>query len=191
MRTLDHACVLRHLTLITWFVKAHVFLTPSFNRASFTMAFRSAASILRRRLLCTESHSDFARVTKAASGGSAGTGAGGIGGRIKEHLDDSKVVLYMKGSPSQPQCGFSFKTVQILNALRVDFKSFNVLDDDDLRQGIKKFSSWPTIPQLFINGEFIGGCDIVENMARSGELQDKLIEAGVPPASHNAPEERW
>lgn len=155
------------------------------------MALRSAASILRRRLLCTESHSDFARVTKAASGGSASTGAADIGSRIKEHLDDSKVVLYMKGSPSQPQCGFSFKTVQILNALGVDFKAHNVLDDNDLRQGIKKFSSWPTVPQLYIKGEFIGGCDIVENMARSGELQNKLIEAGIPPASHNVPEDRW
>lgn len=152
------------------------------------MAFRSAASILRRRLLCTESHSDFARVTKGGGGGSAG---GGVAGRIKGHLDESKVVLYMKGNPSQPQCGFSFKTVQILNALGVDFKAHNVLDDDALRQGIKDFSSWPTIPQLYIKGEFIGGCDIVENMARSGELQDKLVEAGMAPASHNPPEERW
>lgn len=133
--------------------------------------------------MCTESHSDFARVAKVPTAD--------VASRIKGHLEDSKVVLYMKGMPSQPQCGFSFKTVQILNALGVDFKAHNVLDDEDLRHGIKKFSSWPTIPQLYIKGEFIGGCDIVENMARSGELQDKLLKAGLAPASHNPPEERW
>jgi monothiol glutaredoxin len=80
----------------------------------------------------------------------------------------------MKGSPSAPMCGFSFKVVQILNALGVDYQSYNVLADENLRQGIKQYSNWPTIPQLYVKGEFVGGCDIIENMYRSGELQALL-----------------
>lgn len=141
------------------------------------MAMRSFVSSLRRRLSSppADSHSDFARVLKTPTGDTET--------RIKRHLDESKVVLYMKGLPSQPACGFSWKTVQILNALGVEYKAHNVLADQDLRQGIKKFSSWPTIPQLYVDGEFIGGSDIVESMARSGDLQKTLEGAGVFPAS--------
>ncbi|KAK4528002.1 hypothetical protein GAYE_SCF47G5936 [Galdieria yellowstonensis] len=93
---------------------------------------------------------------------------------IKQQVESSDVVLYMKGSPSAPMCGFSFKVVQILNALGVDYQSYNVLADENLRQGIKQYSNWPTIPQLYVKGEFVGGCDIIENMYRSGELQALL-----------------
>jgi len=93
------------------------------------------------------------------------------------------VVLYMKGLPSQPQCGFSLRTVQVLRAVGVQFRAFNVLANMELREGIKKFSSWPTIPQLFVKGEFIGGCDIVEEMYRDGSLAKLLTESGaiLPP----------
>ena len=92
-------------------------------------------------------------------------------------LDD--VVLYMKGNPTFPQCGFSSTVVQILKHLGVDFKSYDVLQDDKLREGIKEFSNWPTIPQLYVKGEFIGGCDIIREMFDKGELnkffEDKSI----------------
>lgn len=140
------------------------------------MAMRSFMSSFRRRLSTPppDSHLDFARVVKTPTGDAAS--------RIKQHLDESKVVLYMKGLPSQPACGFSWKTVQILDALGVEYKAHNVLADQDLRQGIKKFSSWPTIPQLYVDGQFIGGSDIVETMARSGDLQKAFEDAGIFPA---------
>jgi monothiol glutaredoxin len=96
--------------------------------------------------------------------------------RIEGHLKDNAVVLYMKGDRDFPQCGFSAVVVQILKNLGVDFKTFNVLEDDELRQGIKDYTNWPTIPQLYIKGEFIGGCDIVREMFTSGELQTLLQE---------------
>ncbi|GJQ14428.1 hypothetical protein GpartN1_g6219.t1 [Galdieria partita] len=98
----------------------------------------------------------------------------GIQDVIKQQVDNADVVLYMKGSPSSPMCGFSFKVVQILNSLGVEYQAYNVLADETLRQGIKDFSNWPTIPQLYVKGEFVGGCDIIENMYRSGELQALL-----------------
>lgn len=142
------------------------------------MALRNFVGTIRRRLSTppADSHSDFARVVKAPPTSDVET-------RIKGHLDESKVVLYMKGLPSQPACGFSWKTVQILNAMGVEYKAHNVLVDEALRQGIKKFSSWPTIPQLYVDGNFIGGCDIVETMARSGDLKATFEEAGVVPFS--------
>ena len=88
-------------------------------------------------------------------------------------LDD--VVLYMKGNPTFPQCGFSSTVVQILKHLGVNFKSYDVLQDDKLREGIKEFSNWPTIPQLYVKGEFIGGCDIIREMFDKGEL-NKIFE---------------
>lgn len=98
---------------------------------------------------------------------------------IQETIDSNDVVLYMKGTKSFPQCGFSAAVVQILNHLEVDFQDVNVLADESIRQGIKEFSNWPTIPQLYIKGEFIGGCDIVREMTEAGELQDLLKEKGV------------
>ena len=94
---------------------------------------------------------------------------------IQEQVKNNRVVLYMKGNPDFPQCGFSSRIVQILNKCKIDFTSFNVLESEELRQGIKEFSKWPTIPQLYINSEFIGGCDIVVELFKNGELQ-KLLE---------------
>lgn len=95
---------------------------------------------------------------------------------LKEHIQNlitsSKVFLFMKGTPEQPQCGFSAQVVGILHKQNISFKSYNIFDNEDIRQGIKEFSNWPTIPQLFINGKFIGGCDIVTEIAASGELQE-------------------
>jgi monothiol glutaredoxin len=95
---------------------------------------------------------------------------------IKQQVTTHPVVLYMKGTPQFPQCGFSATTVQILYACGVqDFFSVNVLEDPEIRQGIKEYSNWPTIPQLYVNGEFVGGCDILREMYQSGELQKVLV----------------
>lgn len=99
--------------------------------------------------------------------------------RIRADISANDVVLYMKGTPVFPQCGFSAQTAQILSMLGVAFKGVDVLADPSLRQGIKDFSNWPTIPQLYIKGEFIGGCDIVREMLESGELQKTLADKGV------------
>ncbi|NWG46746.1 MAG: Grx4 family monothiol glutaredoxin [Alphaproteobacteria bacterium] len=99
--------------------------------------------------------------------------------RIRNDIAAHDVVLYMKGTPVFPQCGFSATVVQILSHLGVPFKGHNVLEDDTLRQGIKEFSNWPTIPQLYVKGEFVGGCDIVREMFEEGELRDFLKEKGV------------
>ncbi len=99
--------------------------------------------------------------------------------RIKKEISDNDVVLYMKGTAVFPQCGFSAAVVQILSQLGVAFKDVNVLEDADIRQGIKDFTNWPTIPQLYIKGEFVGGCDIVREMYTAGELQDLLKEKGI------------
>ncbi len=98
---------------------------------------------------------------------------------IREDVAASDVVLFMKGTPVLPQCGFSSMVVQILSQLGVRFKSFDVLADPELRQGIKAFSDWPTIPQLYVKGEFVGGCDIVREMYESGELGQLLTDKGV------------
>lgn len=100
--------------------------------------------------------------------------------RIQAEIDAAPVMLYMKGTAMFPQCGFSARVVQILTHLNVPFKTANVLEDAELRDGIKEFSSWPTIPQLYVKGEFVGGCDIVTEMFQSGELETMLAEKGVP-----------
>jgi len=97
-----------------------------------------------------------------------------IKSEIKKLIDANNVCLFMKGVPDAPQCGFSMTVSNILKHLNVDFKGVNVLDDQNLRQGIKEYSDWPTIPQLYIKGEFIGGCDIVKEMFESGELKSLL-----------------
>ncbi|MEM9330675.1 MAG: Grx4 family monothiol glutaredoxin [Pseudomonadota bacterium] len=103
---------------------------------------------------------------------------------INEYIDSevkgNDVVLFMKGTPDFPQCGFSGQVVQILNYLGVEYKGINVLADDDLRQGIKDYTNWPTVPQLYLKGEFVGGCDIIREMFQASELQSLLIEKGVP-----------
>jgi monothiol glutaredoxin len=100
--------------------------------------------------------------------------------RIQDEVTEHPVMLYMKGTAMFPQCGFSARVVQILTHLGVPFQTANVLEDDELREGIKQFSQWPTIPQLYVKGEFVGGCDIVTEMFQSGELETLLNEKGVP-----------
>ena len=99
---------------------------------------------------------------------------------IDNEVKNADVVLFMKGTPAFPQCGFSGQVVQILDYLGVEYKGINVLADDDLRQGIKDYSSWPTIPQLYVKGEFVGGCDIIREMFQAEELQGHLSEKGIP-----------
>ena len=98
---------------------------------------------------------------------------------IKNEIKNNNVVLFMKGTPVFPMCGFSAATVQLLNNLGVKFTSINVLDSDEMREGIKKFSNWPTIPQLYVKEEFIGGCDIVKEMSESGELLELFNTKGI------------
>jgi monothiol glutaredoxin len=99
--------------------------------------------------------------------------------QIRSDLAENDVVLYMKGTQVFPQCGFSAVVVNVLSNLGVKFKSINILEDDDIRQAIKEYANWPTIPQLYVKGEFVGGCDIVKEMFTSGELQDLLKEKGI------------
>ena len=98
---------------------------------------------------------------------------------IQKHIDDNEVCLFMKGTADAPQCGFSMAVTNMLKILEVDFKSVNVLEDQKIREGIKVFSDWPTIPQLYIKKEFIGGCDIVKEMYESGELKKVLENKGI------------
>ena len=98
--------------------------------------------------------------------------------RIKEQIGNDNIVLYMKGTPQFPQCGFSGQSVQILQACGAKFASYDVLSDPEIRQGIKDFANWPTIPQLYINGEFVGGCDIMTDLFQSGELKKMVDAAG-------------
>jgi len=103
----------------------------------------------------------------------------GIADFIANEVKTNDVVLFMKGTPGFPQCGFSGQVVQILDYVGVDYKGINVLDSSELRQGIKDYSNWPTIPQLYVKGEFVGGCDIVREMFQAGELQSFLDEKGI------------
>ena len=98
---------------------------------------------------------------------------------IDNEVKGSQVVLFMKGTPQFPMCGFSGQVVQILDNLGVAYKGLNVLDNDELRQGIKTYSNWPTIPQLYVKGEFVGGCDIIREIFQSGELQSLLKDKGI------------
>jgi monothiol glutaredoxin len=99
--------------------------------------------------------------------------------QIASAIAENDVVLFMKGTPQFPQCGFSGQVVQILDYLGAPYKGVNVLASDEMRQGIKEFSNWPTIPQLYVKGEFVGGCDIIREMFQAGELQSHLKQAGV------------
>ena len=99
--------------------------------------------------------------------------------RIQQEVNDNDIVLFMKGSPVFPQFGFSAAVVQVLSELNVKFKGVDVLEDPSIRQGIKEFSNWPTIPQLYVKGEFVGGCDIIREMHDTGELQTLIIDKGI------------
>ena len=105
---------------------------------------------------------------------------------IENEIKSQDVVVFMKGTPQFPMCGFSGQVVQILNYLEVPFKGVNVLDDMAVRDGIKAFSNWPTIPQIYVKGEFVGGCDITREMFQSGELHQFLSEKGIPVKAHTA-----
>lgn len=102
-----------------------------------------------------------------------------IADRIRGEIDANDVVLFMKGTPVFPQCGFSNTVVQVLTYLGVQFKGINVLEDDSIREGIKAFSDWPTIPQLYVKGEFVGGCDIIREMFENGELREYLASKDI------------
>jgi monothiol glutaredoxin len=102
---------------------------------------------------------------------------------IRKAVADNDIVLFMKGTQNFPQCGFSAQVAQILGHLGVSYKDVNVLDSTEIREGIKSFSNWPTIPQLYVKGEFVGGCDIIREMFQAGELQQLLDEKGI---THNA-----
>ena len=102
---------------------------------------------------------------------------------VQKSIDDAvkanDVLLFMKGTPTFPQCGFSSVVVQVLDYLGVDYQAVNVLEDQDVREGIKAYSDWPTIPQLYVKGEFVGGCDIVKEMFEAGELKDYMTDKGI------------
>lgn len=102
-----------------------------------------------------------------------------IADQIRDQIQAHDVILYMKGNEKFPMCGFSSTVVQILKTLNVDFQAIDILQDAELREGIKEFTNWPTLPQLYVKGEFIGGCDIVREMYQSGELQTLLKEKGI------------
>ncbi|MDQ1898850.1 Grx4 family monothiol glutaredoxin [Paracoccus sp. WLY502] len=102
-----------------------------------------------------------------------------VADKIQGLVDNADVVLFMKGTKEMPQCGFSSRVAGVLNYMGVDYRDVNVLADDDIRQGIKDFSDWPTIPQLYVKGEFVGGCDIVTEMTLSGELDQLFDQKGV------------
>ena len=110
----------------------------------------------------------------------------GINDYIDNEVKSNDVVVFMKGTPGFPQCGFSGQVVQILDYVGIDYKGVNVLDSNELRQGIKEYSNWPTIPQLYVKGEFIGGCDIVTEMFQSGELKQTMEQQGLQPANAGA-----
>lgn len=130
----------------------------------------------RRWLAADDSHDDFKPQRKPPPTESAGD----VEQRIRGYVEEAPLVVFMKGVPDMPQCGFSGRVVQILRAEGVqDIKSYNVLADPELREGIKKYSSWPTIPQVYIGGEFQGGSDTLLEMYQSGELSAALKEAGV------------
>uniref|UniRef100_A0A7S4EMH9 Glutaredoxin domain-containing protein n=1 Tax=Pseudo-nitzschia australis TaxID=44445 RepID=A0A7S4EMH9_9STRA len=131
-----------------------------------------SASVPRRRFSDDGTHDDFAPKKKAVT-----DDVDEAVEMIKQHVNANAVMLYMKGNPSMPMCGFSAQIVKTLQAEGVDFSSVNVLDYPSIREGVKKFAAWPTIPQLYINGEFIGGNDIVSDMHESGELKELLAEA--------------
>ena len=145
-------------------------------RCAVPLGARAAPALLQRRSLSDGVHDDFKPQKKRSY---ASEGADGVQEQIGIDVAANKVVLYMKGVPDAPMCGFSNAVVQVLKAENAEFTAFNVLADPDLREGIKVYSSWPTIPQVYVNGEFIGGCDTTIEMYKSGELKTMLKEAGA------------
>jgi monothiol glutaredoxin len=140
-------------------------------RSSLSLKVRPSLSFnVLSRHLC-DTHDDF-KPKKAAGPEGMEEAVAMIEKQVKEH----DIMLYMKGTPSQPQCGFSMQAVRILNATGVDFSSVNVLEYGAIREGVKQYSQWPTIPQLYVKGEFVGGCDIMTTMFQEGELESLMKE---------------
>ena len=129
---------------------------------------------MRTRMFASDTHDDFKPVKKEVP-----EGVDECLALIKEQVTENDIMLYMKGTPSAPQCGFSMQAVRILNALGAEYSSVNVLEFPGIREGIKQYSDWPTIPQLYVKGEFVGGCDIMTSMFTEGELEDYLKEQGI------------
>eukprot|EP01083_Nonionella_stella_P017350 48521_1 len=148
-------------------------LTVPLASASLSQSGVSMIGSVSLRRMCT-SHDDFKPVRTVVEPEAASSDAVET---IKKDISSSPVFLYMKGSPDMPQCGFSARVVQVLQSHGASFESRNVLQDPFIREGVKQFSNWPTIPQLYVNGEFIGGCDIIWEMHRNGELVEVLKEA--------------
>ncbi len=124
------------------------------------------------------SFKDIFKVVGSEQAADAGAADGGDAQeRIRQDVESNKVLIYMKGSPDMPQCGFSAAMVEIFNSLGVPYVTRDVLQDPEVRQGIKEFSNWPTIPQVYVGGKFLGGCDIVTEMAQTGELEPVVKEA--------------
>jgi monothiol glutaredoxin len=137
-------------------------------------------SVLNRTIFNAESIPARAEATKILPATTSRRAAMGIQQFIDSEVKTNDIVLFMKGTPQFPMCGFSGQVVQILDHLGVSYKGLNVLDSDDLRNGIKSYSNWPTIPQLYVKGEFVGGCDIIREMFQAGELQALMKEKGLP-----------
>ena len=147
----------------------------SLRSASAALASRASVApapvaFQQKAFFSDDSHNDFAPKRKEVSGEDEALKM------IQDHVSNNHIMLYMKGNPSQPMCGFSAKVVQVLQTEGADFSSVNVLDYPAIREGVKKFSEWPTVPQLYVNGEFLGGCDIILAMHESGELAECLKE---------------
>jgi monothiol glutaredoxin len=141
------------------------------NSAKFS---RFSASAAARSFSSDDSHDDFKPKRKVIP-----TGLEDVIKLIDSQVKENDVMLYMKGTPSSPQCGFSSQSVRILNAVGVDFSSVNVLEYPAIRDGVKVYSEWPTVPQLYVKGEFIGGCDIMVSMFKDGELEKLMKEKKV------------
>ena len=140
-----------------------------------TLAAPHAAPALVHRRLLSDIHDDFKPKIKRAYASEADD----VHSQIGKDVAENKVVLYMKGVPDAPMCGFSNTVVKVLQAEKVPFVAFNVLADPDLREGIKTFSNWPTIPQLYVDGEFLGGCDIMIEMYQDGSLAEEIEKASA------------
>lgn len=152
-----------------------MFLFTSRLRLGFRSIRTDAFLTSTRKLSGSGSHDDFARKIKKV----VPEGMDEVLKMIDSQVKENDVMLYMKGTPSQPQCGFSSQAVRILNAVGVDFSSVNVLEYNSIRDGIKVYSDWPTVPQLYVKGEFIGGCDIMTGMFTNGELEKLMKEKKV------------
>ena len=148
-------------------------------RVSVRRLSSAAAASVDSRVSSTGSHADFAGRSKVLDASSPSSSSSAASALISRDVSAHPVFLYMKGSPSSPKCGFSANVVRILQHLRAPFASRDVLEDATVREAVKQFSDWPTLPQLYVNGQFVGGSDIITQMFKSGELENLLTQAGL------------